>query len=229
MSSKRQAKKNETKKQNQANAVTKKVEEKVVEKKVEKPVEKKNEQPKAEPVQTTIYSMSAIVYTVVIAVSVVLSMIMWIKPGYYYLETLLGKTLDFYTLDLAYEVSFTTLLPKEVGTMFVVIGILCIISTILAIVMVARTMKATNKPITIASILCMIFAVAAVALFFVCDGKMHTAFTDSGMPDIYEVQKSFGIYYATCIALIVNAVVAFVHMIMSFVNTSIWKKTGKVK
>ena len=85
------------------------------------------------------------------------------------------------------------------------------------------------KPLSLVSVVCAVFAVVAVVLFFVCEGKLKTAYDASGLADSYEAKKSFGIYYATCIALIVNAVVAFVHMIMSFVNTSIWKKTGKVK
>lgn len=224
---KRQAKKNE--KRQQENAV--KSANKTVEAKATKTVvaKAKKAEPEKQLEKTTIYGMSAIVYTLVAAATVVLSMIMWIKPGYYYIESLIGKSIDYYTLDIAYEMGFQVVLPKSLGAIFIVIGILGIINTLLSVLMVGKTMKAANKPYPIASVLCFLLTVAMVVLFFVGASIMKDKFVESQMEQFYDIQKSFNIYYGMMVAVIANVAVAFVHMIMTFVSTNIWKKTGKVR
>lgn len=224
---KRQAKKNE--KRQQENAV--KSANKTVEAKATKTVvaKAKKAEPEKQLEKTTIYGMSAIIYTLVSAVTVVLSMIMWIKPGYYYIESLLGKTLDFYSLDISYEMGYKVVLPKSLGMIFIAIGIICVVSTLLSVLMVSKTMKAANKPYPIVSVISFLLTVVAVVLFFVGVSIMKDKYYESQMDQIYEAQKSFNIYYGMMIAIIANGVVAFVHMIMTFVSTNIWKKTGKVR
>lgn len=224
---KRQAKKNE--KRQQENAV--KSANKTVEAKATKTVvaKAKKAEPEKQLEKTTIYGMSAIIYTLVSAVTVVLSMIMWIKPGYYYIESLLGKTLDFYSLDISYEMGYKVVLPKSLGMIFIAIGIICVVSTLLSVLMVSKTMKAVNKPYPIVSVISFLLTVVAVVLFFVGVSIMKDKYYESQMDQIYEAQKSFNIYYGMMIAIIANVVVAFFHMIMTFVSTNIWKKTGKVR
>lgn len=224
---KRQAKKNE--KRQQENAV--KQVNKATEAKPEKTVinKPKKAEPEKQLEKTTVYGMSAIIYTLVSAAVVVLSMIVWIKPGYYYIESLIGKSVDFYTLDIAYEMGYLPVLPKYVGTLFIVIGILYAVNTLLSILMVSKTMKAVNKPYPIVSVLCLLVTVAAVVLFFIAVAAMKQAVTDSQMDAVYEIQKNFNIYYGLFVGVIANAVLAFVHMIMTFVSKNIWKKTGKVR
>lgn len=227
---KRQAKKNEKKQQEMIQK--KSTGEKAVtseEKKPEQPTNAKKNEPENKQEQTTVYAISAITYTLISAAVVVLSMIVWIKPGYYFLESLIGKTVDIYVLDFAYEQSFSNLLPSYVNILFIIIGIVCILNTLLSVFMVSKTMKAVNKPYPLVSVVCLLLTAAAVVLFVVARAAMKDAFVDSKMETIYEVQKSFGIYYGIMLGIAVNAVAAFVHMIMTIMNASIWKKTGKVR
>lgn len=228
---KRQAKKNEKKRQES-------VEKTVVNKETTKAgsnskpklIQDKNKsEPQQQIEKTTVYSISTITYTLVSAVVVALSMIIWIKPGYYYLEAFIGKNIDYYSLDVTYEMGFAVLLPKYVNIFFVIIGISCIICTLLAVLMIGKTMKATNKPYPIVSVICFLLSIASVALFFVAVAAMKEKFDESQMQSLYEIEKSFGVYYAMMIAIIANAAVSFAHMIMTFISTSIWKKTGKVR
>lgn len=224
---KRQAKKNEKRQQENA---AKEATQKAVTKQEKTVVSTaKKAEPEKQLEKTTVYGMSAIVYTLVSALVVVISMIMWIKPGYYFLESLIGKTVDYYTLDIAYEMGYLVLLPKYVGALFVVIGIIYIVNTLLSVLMVSKTMKAANKPYPMVSVLCFLLSIAAVVLFFVAVVALKDAFDKGQMEAFYDVQKSFNIYNGMMIAVIVNVVVAFAHMIMTFISTSIWKKTGKVR
>ena len=163
---KRQAKKNEKKQQEMIQK--KKTEESAVtseEKKPEQPNTVKKNEPEKQQEQTTVYAISAIAYTLVSAAVVVLSMIVWIKPGYYFLESLIGKTVDLYVLDFAYEQSFSNLLPSYVNILFIIIGIVCILNTLLSVFMVSKTMKAANKPYPLVSVVCLLLTAAAVVLF----------------------------------------------------------------
>lgn len=227
---KRQAKKNEKRQQENAlHEANKKAEEKEVkeEKKIEKP---KKAEPEKQLEKTTIYSMSAIIYTLVSAAVVVISMIVWIKPGYYYLDSMIGKTIgDDYYLDMAYEMGYAVAIPKIVGVLFVIIGALFIVNTLLSILMVSKTMKAANKPYPLVSILCFLLTAATIVLFFIATQDLKDAFVDCQIETIYEVQKSFTLYNGMMIAVIANTAVAFVHMIMTFISKNIWKKTGKVR
>lgn len=187
---------------------------------------------KAEPVkeelkatfQVSAYAITVMVYAVISAAVTIISMTMWIKPGYYFLESRLEKGMDFYALDILYEASFSTQLPKRVGILFVVIGICSVISTVASIVMMARTTNQEKKPMVSGAVLCMVLAAVILAGFFVAATDMQNTFNSAQIADMATVEKCFGLYYGMVLCVILNAVVALVQIVITAISARKWNQ-----
>lgn len=227
---KRQAKKNEKKQQeNLVKKSAKTTEVKADNKTSETTKVVKKEVEEKAPEKATVYSLTTISYTLISAMLVVLAMIMWGKPGYYYLQSVFGKTLGYDQLDFIYEVNLEAATPKYVGIFFILIGVIYVVNTILSIVMSSKVVNATNKPYPAISFVCFLLTLVPIVLFFVAANELQVKFDQLELAEMGEMKKCFGIYYGMMFGVIVNAVAALAQMIMTFINAKIWEKTGKVR
>ncbi|MDD6328896.1 MAG: hypothetical protein PUA62_10680 [Lachnospiraceae bacterium] len=186
-------------------------------------VKKPEEKPKT-TFRVSAYAITAMIYALISGALTIISMTMWIKPGYYFLESRLGKGMDVYALDILYEASFSTQLPKRVGILFVVIGICSVISTVVSIVMMARTTNQEKKPMVSGAVLCMAFAALIVAGFFAAATDMQNTFNSAQIADMATVEKSFGLYYGMVLCVIFNAVVAAVQLLITVISARKWNQ-----
>jgi hypothetical protein len=166
------------------------------------------------------------VNVIVAAVTTVLAMVVYAKPFYYYLQTVYGG-LSEYDLEYTEAMALSDADYTRIDTLFLLAALPVLVATVLALVNVATATNPEKKPAFIPAIIGFVLSAAGAALYIYGTFYIKGLLVDNPYVDGVELMYRFALFGGCFIAIIINAVLAFINIFSVKSGRNKWKETGR--
>lgn len=192
-------------------------------------IKKKEEEIAQRNDHLSFYTLFAMLYLITSAGAAILGMVVWTKPSFYILDFFFGKNFYPEDIDLMDELNIKEELPGYVSVFALVTGILFIIATVAAIVIMVRAMDATKRPALLLSILSTVLIIVGVVLFAINTLKIKARIDDTELLINMKDYISYRVnaYIVGAGVFVVNLIVSIINVVGCMVGTKKHKAEGR--
>ncbi len=172
------------------------------------------------------YSGFSMINVLVAALTMVLSMITYAKPMFYYLEANYGKEDG----DYLYLLSIVAVSDGDIAKanrIYLIAAILVAVSAVIALVSMVKATKQEKKPLVLLSIAGFLAAVAGMVICLWGASFIGSSYAENPFMTELQLSRKLNVFGAQYIVVIINAVAALVNIVFTSLARGKWKKTGK--
>ena len=192
-------------------------------------VDKAGEDTQAEDIHLTLYTASTMIGVLISAVTTVLAFIMVAKTDFYIVKSQFGGLYDDDTLDLVKSFVFNSEETSRLTTYSVIIAVLCVLTSILTLVVVIKSIDPLKKPAFCLSLIALTMAVAAMVVDILLR-VYYMGIIDTYVSEFegaFDTDGMLAMNDFSFIAVIINTIGILFMVIGVAVGKKKWKETGK--
>ncbi len=176
-----------------------------------------------EQINFTMYTFVTMIVTLVCTAFAIITMVLNGKPVYYFLEGMVGDSLNFYSYEMAELLLYDIVDEGKVNGLFLALAALGILTAIISIVGLVRAMNQYAKPMIIPNIIGLISAIGALVLYFYIDDFMY----ENLLKVVSIADPRTGLYDFILVTAIINIIAMIAGIVAAVSGLKRWKETGK--
>ncbi len=176
-----------------------------------------------EQINITMYTLVTMIVTLVNTAFAIVTMVLNGRPVYYFLEGMVGDSLNFYSYEMAELLLYEIVDEGKVNGLFLGMAAFGIITAIVSIVGLVRAMNPETKPMVLPYVISLVSAIAVIPLYFYTDDFLY----ENLLKVVVVNEPRVGLYDFVLITAIVNIVAVIAGIVAALSGLKRWKETGR--